>query len=606
MTLVPCPPQAAMSDGLKTAIDALDPAAVAASLAANADLSAIKDKLVYAFCSWTKARRGIMRGSKDSGSGLCARFGKFMRVAEMLLDAGAAPRGMVPPAFTRDLCLLGGDSGCALPLEAAACLMEAVMSEPFIVLLRKHGSRLDGLCDGSCKDLTGGIRCGALSCSLRCGMASLPPEISKNLDDGEATVVSPSLVAFLVQSGAGSVVVDSAAGRLTAAQAALFFAIIYNREHVVKALLAAGVSGDFNANGSCALWAAVEEATNESLEGFREALPDVMQWTREVMLRLRIHQRSKPPTNGPAWRILGALLAAGCPGGLSYRRVSAKTGAISSIFVFPVQLGALQVVKALLAAGGDPDALASEADPAPTRRPEGVETPLEVAASWGHLDVLQELLRAGAKAGRSPRALASAAREGFVDIVEALLAAPGGRDILEQECVQPVAFNGMTPLMAAALGQQPAAVDVLLAAGANAKHAGQAAVLAAQAGGDLDNPRLRATPMACAIFGGASPDVIDALVAAGATRPVLRTSGSGGVTYQGSTGRPIGDADAGASHYRLACDACGKQPTRDGPPLMLCGRCKVRRYCSVACQRAAWKDHKDECKALQAPPQASA
>ena len=592
-----------MSDRLKAAIDALDHIAVAACLAANTDPSAIKDTVVYAFCSWTKARRVALRSDMGPGgqANYMRTYGKFMRVAEKLLKAGAEPRGMVPPAFTQGLCLLGGDSGCALPLEAAACLMEPIMSEPFVFLLKTHGSLLDGLCDGSCKERTGGTRCGALSCSLRSGMASLPPEISKNLDYGEATVVSPPLVAFLVQSGAGAVFVDTPAGRLTAAQAALFFAIIYSREHVVNALLAAGVSGDFEANGTCALWGAVEEATGESLEGFREALPEVMQWTREVMLRLRIHKRSKPPKIGPARRVLVALLNAGCPASLSFCRVSAKTGSRSSILVFPVQLGAFEVVKALLEAGVDPEALASEADPAPSSRPEGVETPLEVAASWGHLDILQLLLQYGANAGRSPRALASAAREGFVEIVEALLRAPGGRDVLEQECVQPRAYSGMTPLMAAALGQQPAAVVALLAAGANAKHASRASVLAAEAGGEVDNPHLRATPMACAIFGGASTDVIDLLVEAGATKPVLRASRSGGITYEERTGRPISNADAGGSHYRLSCDACGKQPTRHDPPLMLCGRCKVRRYCSVACQRAAWKEHKEECKVLQAP-----
>ncbi|KAI9024179.1 hypothetical protein DFJ74DRAFT_720154 [Hyaloraphidium curvatum] len=33
----------------------------------------------------------------------------------------------------------------------------------------------------------------------------------------------------------------------------------------------------------------------------------------------------------------------------------------------------------------------------------------------------------------------------------------------------------------------------------------------------------------------------------------------------------------------------------DGAKLMRCGRCKAARYCSRACQRSAWKEHKANC-----------
>ena len=114
--------------------------------------------------------------------------------------------------------------------------------------------------------------------------------------------------------------------------------------------------------------------------------------------------------------------------------------------------------------------------------------------------------------------------------------------------------------------------------------------------------------MAVAIIGGASPDVIDALVAGGAARPDLRggrsRSGAGpGVVFHGRTGERVPHADFAGALYRLACDCCGAQgePHSGGRTLMLCGRCKLRRYCSVECQRSAWKKgHAQECKALSA------
>ena len=52
------------------------------------------------------------------------------------------------------------------------------------------------------------------------------------------------------------------------------------------------------------------------------------------------------------------------------------------------------------------------------------------------------------------------------------------------------------------------------------------------------------------------------------------------------------------------CDKCGKE---EGP-MQLCSACKTVRYCSVICQRAAWKSHKTSCqkkKTVQAEPAAS-
>ena len=46
-----------------------------------------------------------------------------------------------------------------------------------------------------------------------------------------------------------------------------------------------------------------------------------------------------------------------------------------------------------------------------------------------------------------------------------------------------------------------------------------------------------------------------------------------------------------------ACDACG---AADAPELKRCARCRKVHYCSVACQRAAWPQHKRDCVAAAA------
>jgi hypothetical protein len=43
-----------------------------------------------------------------------------------------------------------------------------------------------------------------------------------------------------------------------------------------------------------------------------------------------------------------------------------------------------------------------------------------------------------------------------------------------------------------------------------------------------------------------------------------------------------------------ACWLCGSS---GNPTLLVCGKCKKARYCSAACQRQDWKEHKKGCKA---------
>ena len=306
--------------------------------------------------------------------------------------------------------------------------------------------------------------------------------------------------------------------------------------------------------------------------------------------------------DGPAQRILRAMLAKGCPRSLPFRCVSSRTGNVTTVLTFPSQLGAVGVVKALLAAGAAPDDLCDLSDPCSTSLPEGVETALEVASAWDQTEVVRVLLAAGARADRSPRALCNAAKNGDIDTLALLLSAKGVRGVLEKRCHQPAAFFGMTPLMVAALNQQAASVAALIAAGAVAAPRPQDALarIAEELGLDPDDPRAGNTPMSLAVKGGADADVIDELVRAGAARPDIRSGGSrAGVVFHGRDGSRVDNADSAAAAFRPSCDNCGSKPPLSAPPLMLCGRCKVRRYCSVECQRTAWKRvHAAECKDL--------
>eukprot|EP00038_Savillea_parva_P009384 m.183201 g.183201 ORF g.183201 m.183201 type:complete len:657 (+) comp15750_c0_seq1:362-2332(+) len=59
-----------------------------------------------------------------------------------------------------------------------------------------------------------------------------------------------------------------------------------------------------------------------------------------------------------------------------------------------------------------------------------------------------------------------------------------------------------------------------------------------------------------------------------------------------------------ASDLLGRCDQCAKLPEQQGH-LKICSRCRKSRYCSQACQKAAWKQHKRVCVAEAASPDQS-
>mmetsp|Transcript_18948 Transcript_18948/g.48095 ORF Transcript_18948/g.48095 Transcript_18948/m.48095 type:complete len:110 (+) Transcript_18948:990-1319(+) len=46
---------------------------------------------------------------------------------------------------------------------------------------------------------------------------------------------------------------------------------------------------------------------------------------------------------------------------------------------------------------------------------------------------------------------------------------------------------------------------------------------------------------------------------------------------------------------QVAAAACGASGAANGGPLLRCGGCKSAHYCSAACHKAGWKQHKLVC-----------
>ena len=66
------------------------------------------------------------------------------------------------------------------------------------------------------------------------------------------------------------------------------------------------------------------------------------------------------------------------------------------------------------------------------------------------------------------------------------------------------------------------------------------------------------------------------------------SNGSGG-SFSSSSSNRISNTSSNC------CILCGESPDCAAIVLSKCGKCKQAQYCSVGCQRAHWKLHKQQC-----------
>lgn len=99
------------------------------------------------------------------------------------------------------------------------------------------------------------------------------------------------------------------------------------------------------------------------------------------------------------------------------------------------------------------------------------------------------------------------------------------------------------------------------------------------------------------------------------TKHLMKSFGQTGKldVVQGPAGEDKLQAPVDMARFKELCDVCRRGPAQahagsggkkdDKPKLARCGRCGIAKYCSRACQAAAWTNgHKAACK----PPPAAA
>ena len=241
------------------------------------------------------------------------------------------------------------------------------------------------------------------------------------------------------------------------------------------------------------------------------------------------------------------------------------------------------------------------------------ETPLHFAAGFGHTACVKMLLEAGADKntvdakGGSP--MMGAAAQGFADCLRVLLEA--GADVNKLDA------DGISALHAAAKHGKADCLRLLLEAGAEIDRLGgptrgtELMVAAAyghtdcvrmliEAGADLSlttSEDMTATSIAIA-----SGNVETAMLMVGYEQGYLPRRPHDGLARTAARGGGSRDAP------RHACAHCGKTSAAakaEGDKLRSCSACRRAkkegadvvppRYCSRACQVAAWPQHKREC-----------
>ena len=261
---------------LLEAIKALDPKGVEGCLAEDADSVRGNTSVVCSvFRSWVrKYKDGDPSPTPAYVASMVKGHRAMLMIMKTLLEGGAQPRGVSPPSVLR---MLGVHDVCSSPLEAVVCYIEPPLARPILELLQEFGSRLDGVCDGSCQTAkSSGVRCCALSAALTpvFSITQMPPELRVMVDSSgysaRSIVLDRELIALLVRSGAGSVELTTMAGVMSAARYNFLFAVIHRVEQAAVALLDAGISPDFETNLPMTLPSAPVTPMHSSLPSRRQ------------------------------------------------------------------------------------------------------------------------------------------------------------------------------------------------------------------------------------------------------------------------------------------------------------------------------------------------
>lgn len=300
---------------------------------------------------------------------------------------------------------------------------------------------------------------------------------------------------------------------------------------------------------------------------------------------------AKPDPNGPCFRILRAILKAGCDSGVTFR--NSATGSILSPVSLFAEAGMSEVVNLFLECKYDPMAGARK------HRTASFKWPLELAVSNGHSDMVSTILLScpHVEIGIDSRLLCAAAGGGHDDILRMLLGSPGAKAVVDAPHPDPAKHT--TPLMAACAAGSATCTRLLLAAGADPC---LELPLPAGAAGDSHARGVPRTPMQAALaLGGASDGLLPLLVTAGAPAPdaeaveeARRLAAQRASAASASTEARRGPSPQAPSLSE--CANCGAASAPGGKPLLRCGACKGEVYCSRECQAHAWRAvHRDRC-----------